>query len=346
MRWVNVVVCLSLLAGLGCGVEGIGVATSPQEINGIRLPDGNVFDFGEVQKGSVNIAKFRIVNSLGTRVVFDPSIAKSCGCTEARLSEVSLAPGEISELEMKLTASNTGSEDKAVVANVEVIKPFDIPELTFQLRYKCFREFQISPQASNASGFPGDPIELSFVVSARRGKQAEIGDIVTDIPGATVEIASDAEEDGTSQEIRVLATLASEIGAKNRTLSVPVNSGNEKLDAEIMLDVRSPLIVAPAAVVLSSKSSEENATLVTVQVADESFCIDEEEVHLLGGPDGCEFSVVPLHRADGKILKAQIRFWFKGASSVDEDSQFGTLSIGYASNKCSGNVLLPVAYRK
>jgi len=109
---MRVVVFAALLFSFYHGVPAFAEETSA----GLRVEPAEI-DFGRALQHQVREAKVKLTNTGKNPVTFLPP-ATDCGCTTASLSKVTLLPGEVSLLTVKLeTRAETGTVHRMVIVH-------------------------------------------------------------------------------------------------------------------------------------------------------------------------------------------------------------------------------------
>ncbi|MBS0203725.1 MAG: DUF1573 domain-containing protein [Planctomycetes bacterium] len=328
------------------GLSFAAIAASKWRCNAERKPvqgevfyleDGGARDFGKVPEWEILKTRFRIRNNSDETVVLNPVISKSCGCTEASLSNSRLPPGEETELHAQLSASNTRGQRRVVTATVAVVEPANAPGLVFHLSYSCEAQWSVVPNEIRISGHSGETVAAEFTVRSARKVDCDDLVVATTVPDARIRKSHPSVTDNEiAWKIEIDFPCPGSIG--NKTYSVSTNCVNDpKSVLTAYINCRTlPRVRATPPVLHLVKSAEDSGVVFSGEVAI-SAAKDEdviEIVEVISDEGSTLTAFADRKNSDGWVLSAR-------RSVVGAAPRFGRVRIRYRIGECVEEVDVP-----
>ncbi|HEX9636346.1 MAG TPA: DUF1573 domain-containing protein [Acidobacteriota bacterium] len=299
------VFCLGLVLAAFSAIATPQPATAAAEGGPALSLEATSLDQGRVAKGATADYTFTIKNT-GSAELKISEVRPSCGCTVASFDR-SIAPGQSGTVRAKIETSRFIGP----IAKTLTVKSNDPnkPELLLTMKADVYQLVDIQPSdRAMMSTTSGESVTKSFTLKSNdpESPALEILGVEANVRGLSHKLTKGAE--GYTLDL----TLAADAPVGPLAGQVKVKTNNPKL-AELSIqvngNVRGPILVAPSAVFLPAKSSD--------QMAQES-----RVVNLRPSKEGLSFKVTEVRVSD-PVLKADL-------SEIQPGSLY-TVRIGFAS---------------
>ena len=156
----------------GCVITGTVIIFFALNADGPRgpiahVPDGRLYDFGEIQEGDSIRHVFSIQNT-GTEALKILRVATGCGCTSARTNKTEVKPGGNAEIEVTYTGRRIKDRESvsALVETNDLTNPFLEFIIAGFVRYKVFW-YPESVSFFGQSGSVFEPKQVVFMAPKR-----------------------------------------------------------------------------------------------------------------------------------------------------------------------------------
>jgi hypothetical protein len=163
--------------------------------------DNDVYNFGEIYRGSLLNHTFKIKNS-GDADLIISDVKKDCGCTVFKLPKDVLAPGEEMEINVKVnTISQEGEIDKKVILYTN--DRLDVEKLLSIIGKVLITATIDPPKVRLREVKPGDEIPEQVVrVIPEEGYDLQVTNVISNNPNISARIIG-ADEEGTKIGVNI-----------------------------------------------------------------------------------------------------------------------------------------------
>lgn len=163
--------------------------------------ESTFYDFGKISALGTVAGVFKFKNG-GTGVLKIEPPRPSCGCTDAKVTPDTLAPGESGEITYHIKLDHpTGAVQKTI--SIYSNDPQN-PDIQLTMALDCTPLYNLSPKMLRLVLPPGkDEIQASFTIERNDGKPAEIQRLTSTHPAVSATLDSSVKPDSSSDQINV-----------------------------------------------------------------------------------------------------------------------------------------------
>ena len=209
--------------------------------------DEPVYEFGEVDNTTSISHTFEIRND-GDALLQIGRVKPACGCTVAKITSKSLAPGESAEITTKLSLKNKVGPQRKTIA-IESNDP-NKPKLTLSLVGVAKTEVEVKPRRIYvANAIQGEPNEQKITLTSSAETPLNITGIATGNPHVTAELVETDAEGVFTIVVRTTENLAK--GKTHGNIRISTDSAKHPVvNVPFQFQVIGELSVAPTEITM------------------------------------------------------------------------------------------------
>lgn len=237
--------------------------------------DETTFDFGS-KDSSETIEHTFILKNSGAADLLIAKVQPACGCTTAALEKTSLAPGESTKLNAKLSlAGRQGEIEKPIV--IESNDPAN-PVLKLAFKGVVGAEYEVSPNTMILRKPSAEsPVDAAVVVRSTKNVSFEILEFKSESGKLKVQWEKFPEQNAYQVSARIEDHLQPGQFSDKITLKTN-NPARPEVDIAVLVTVPAPIAVAPAKMILTEENSNAIArTIILKSPAGEKLAVDKIE---------------------------------------------------------------------